>query len=254
MTVSTPKDPCAFLSSFDTIVVIDDSGSMAGSSWPEVKNVLSAITPICTTHKKDGVNFYFLNHKTWYSGNVRAGKAGGGYHGICLAETVHNIFTKIHPYCTIPTGQRFNDILRSYLQLLKSRKQNTQSVKPINIIVITDGAASDDVESIIITAAEKPDKLNAPKHQVGNKPGARETLQELDDDLARKDTGKLRDLVDTITWDQDNRDVLTADRILKGVLGAVLRRLDRRRWRRGCRRTMVDRLRLRQSHNVASIF
>ncbi|KAK0740058.1 hypothetical protein B0T18DRAFT_392955 [Schizothecium vesticola] len=33
--LSTPDDPYAFLSTFDTVFVIDDSGSMAGHSWRE---------------------------------------------------------------------------------------------------------------------------------------------------------------------------------------------------------------------------
>ena len=46
--LSTPEDPYVFLSTFDTVCVIDDSDSMAGHSWSEVKEVLRTITPICT--------------------------------------------------------------------------------------------------------------------------------------------------------------------------------------------------------------
>ncbi|GKT49892.1 uncharacterized protein ColSpa_10073 [Colletotrichum spaethianum] len=236
MRVSTPEDPYAFLSSFDTIFIVDDSGSMAGRSWPEVQNVLRAITPICTSHDDDGVDLYFLNNKTTDSGNARAGKAAGGYYGIRRTETVHEIFTTVRPRGATPTGQRLHAILRSYLQLLESKKHDLESVKPINIIVITDGAPSDDVESTIISAAKKLDKLDAPMHQVGvqffqvgNEPGAREALRELDDDLVGRIDGDLRDMVDTVTWENGNRGVLTADSILKVVLGAVVRRLDRRR-------------------------
>ncbi|OHW90228.1 von willebrand factor domain-containing protein [Colletotrichum incanum] len=236
MSVSTPEDPYAFLSSFDTIFVVDDSGSMAGRSWPEVQNVLRAITPICTSHDDDGVDLYFLNNKTSDSGNARAGKAAGGYYGIRRAETVHEIFTMVRPRGATPTGQRLHAIVRAYLQLLESKKHDVESVKPINIIVITDGAPSDDVESTIISAAKKLDKLDAPMHQVGvqffqvgNEPGAREALRELDDDLVNRVDVDLRDMVDTVTWEHGNRGVLTADSILKVVLGAVVRRLDRRR-------------------------
>ncbi|KAK2029495.1 hypothetical protein LX32DRAFT_639026 [Colletotrichum zoysiae] len=235
MNISTPEDPYAFLSSFDTIFLVDDSGSMAGRSWPEVQNVLRAITPICTSHDDDGIDLYFLNNKTSDSGNAREGKAAGGYYGIRRAETVHNIFTTVRPRNATPTGQRLQAILRPYLQLLE-RNDDIESVKPINIIVITDGAPSDDVESTIISAAKKLDKLDAPIHQVGiqffqvgNEPGAREALRELDDDLVNRVDGDLRDMVDTVTWEHGNRGVLTADSILKVVLGAVVRRLDRRR-------------------------
>jgi len=137
--------------------------------------------------------------------------------------------------CT-PTGQRLLAILKPYLQLLETKKNDIESVKPINLIVITDGAPSDDVEATILYAAKKLDKLDAPMHQVGvqffqvgNEPGAREALRELDDDLVGRCDGDLRDMVDTVTWENGIRGMLTADNILKVVLGAVVRRLDRRR-------------------------
>ncbi|KAK1723800.1 uncharacterized protein BDZ83DRAFT_579961 [Colletotrichum acutatum] len=236
MSVSTPEDPYAFLSSFDTIFVIDDSGSMSGRSWPEVQGVIRNIAPICTSHDEDGVDLYFLNHKTQAGGNPREGKAAGGYYGIRRADTVEGIFTSVRPRGCTPTGQRLLAILKPYLQLLETKKNDIESVKPINLIVITDGAPSDDVEATILYTAKKLDKLDAPMHQVGvqffqvgNEPGAREALRELDDDLVGRCDGDLRDMVDTVTWETGTRGVLTADNILKVVLGAVVRRLDRRR-------------------------
>ncbi|KAL0940851.1 von willebrand factor [Colletotrichum truncatum] len=236
MSVSTPEDPYAFLSSFDTIFVIDDSGSMSGRSWPEVQGVLRAITPICTAHDPDGIDLYFLNHKTSARGDPREGKAPGGFYGIKRADTVEGIFSSVRPRGATPTGQRLHNIFKPYLQLLDSKKDDMDSVRPINIIVITDGAPSDDVESTIISTAKKLDKLDAPLHQigvqffqVGNEPGAREALRELDDDLVDRVDGDLRDMVDTVTWENNTRGILTADSILKVVLGAVVRRLDRRR-------------------------
>jgi hypothetical protein len=53
---STADDPYAFLSSFDTVFLIDDSGSMAGRSWRETAAALETITPICVAHD---VSVYF---------------------------------------------------------------------------------------------------------------------------------------------------------------------------------------------------
>lgn len=104
-------------------------------------------------------------------------------------------------------------------------------MKPLNIIVITDGMPTDDPESVIIAAARKLDQLEAPAwqvgiqfFQVGNEIGATEALKELDDGLA--EMGNVRDMVDTVPFAAGQR--LSADRILKVVLGAVNRRLDRR--------------------------
>ncbi|KAI2479380.1 von willebrand factor [Pyrenophora tritici-repentis] len=105
----------------------------------------------------------------------------------------------------------------------------------MNIIVITDGEPSDDVESAIIQAARKLDKLDAPTwqvgiqfFQVGREPGAREHLKQLDDGLAElaKDDD-LRDIVDTVPFTGTGDEKLTATGIMKVVLGSVNRRLDR---------------------------
>ena len=60
---STDDDPYAFLSTFDTLFLIDDSGSMAGRNWREVKQCLEAITPVCVDHDKDGIDIAFLNRR-----------------------------------------------------------------------------------------------------------------------------------------------------------------------------------------------
>ena len=100
---------------------------------------------------------------------------------------------------------------------------NTKTTKPINIIVITDGEPSDDVEAPIIACAKKLDKLDAPAwqvgvqfFQVGKEPGAREALKQLDDGL-REASGddELRDIVDTVPFKGDDDAELTGAGIIK---------------------------------------
>ncbi|KAF1844344.1 uncharacterized protein K460DRAFT_290836 [Cucurbitaria berberidis CBS 394.84] len=219
--VSTDADPYAFLKTFDTIFLIDDSGSMAGRSWKETGAALETITPICTQRDADGIDIYFLNHPD-----------SSLYKNIKTAGTVVEIFQTVRPGGATPTGQRLNKILRPYLQRYERAPETT---KPINIIVITDGEPSDDVESPIIQAAKKLDKLDAPAwqvgiqfFQVGKEPGAREHLKQLDDglkELAGDDD--LRDIVDTVPFTGEGDAQLTGVGILKICLGAVNRRLDR---------------------------
>jgi hypothetical protein len=92
------------------------------------------------------------------------------------------------------------------------------------------------VESPIINAAKKLDRLDAPAwqvgiqfFQVGREPGAREHLRLLDDELAELAGGDLRDIVDTVPWLGEGDQELNSDGILKVVLGSVNRRLDRKR-------------------------
>jgi uncharacterized protein YegL len=235
--ITNDEDKYAFLSSFDTIFLVDDSGSMTGRPWQEVADVLRAITPICTSHDKDGIDIYFLNHRS-REYPPDAGKPAGGYYGIDTPEKVQMVFERAQPHGITPTGQRLGDILNPYIARFEPRNEiheDVRNVKPINIIVITDGSPTDDPESIIVQCAGRLDKCVAPPHQVGiqffqigTDKGATKALRELDDELSSQG---VRDMVDTVTWDGKSSNsvkALTAEGILKVVLGAVIRRLDRR--------------------------
>ncbi|KAL2126185.1 hypothetical protein VTI74DRAFT_1517 [Chaetomium olivicolor] len=238
--ITSPEDPYAFLSSFDTIFVIDDSGSMMGASWRETKEALRAIAPICTAHDADGVDVWFLNHRNPHD---KDRTQHGCYRNVRDAARVKQLFRDVRPTGATPTGTRLRHILKPYVDRYESavrRTGNTDDcgVKPVNIIVITDGAPTDDPEAVIVSAAQKLDKLDAPPHQVGiqffqvgDLPDAAEALRQLDDELAHSG---VRDMVDTVTWsgDSSGRPVLTAEGILKVVLGAVVKRLDRKRSQR----------------------
>jgi len=237
--ITSREDPYAFLSSFDTVFLIDDSGSMAGRSWREVKEVLSSIAPVCTSHDANGIDVYFLNARN----TSPSASASGGAQGFCNIATprqVEDLFKQVRPQGATPTGTRINAILKPYLRgyeraVARTGDPDDCGVKPVNMIVITDGAPTDDPEAVIISLARKLDALDAPPHQVGiqffqvgNDREASKALKELDDGLAEQGGG-VRDIVDTVTWEGSAGHVLSADAILKVVLGAVVKRLDRRR-------------------------
>ena len=210
--------PYAFLAQFDTVFLIDDSGSMAGRSWRETSDALAAIAPICTEQDSDGIDIFFLN-------NRRRGSNLGAYNNIKTTTEVREIFSIARPTGGTPTGQRLNDILKPYLAKVAQDVERTNqgqdsTLKPLNIIVITDGAPHDDPAQVIIQAAKKLDKLDAVPwqvgiqfFQVGNETEATEALKEMDDDLAGEND--VRDMVDTTKWSKDNA-TLTAEGILKG--------------------------------------
>lgn len=231
-TTTDVDSPFEFLGQFDTVFLIDDSGSMAGASWRETSCALSAISPIVTAQDKDGIEIFFLNHR-----NPRARSGLGSYQNIRTATSVQEIFEMVRPSGGTPTGTRLNAILKAYLADLSDTSQRRGQdidVKPLNVIVITDGIATDDVESSIVSAARKLDQMGAEPwqvgiqfFQVGHERAAAQDLQELDDALA-KEHG-VRDIVDTVPWNGVNGSVLTADGIMKVTMGAINRRLDRMR-------------------------
>ncbi|EPE03802.1 von willebrand factor [Ophiostoma piceae UAMH 11346] len=265
------EDPFAFLATFDTVFVIDDSGSMAGRPWREVHAVLTAIVPICTERDADGVDIYFLNHRctpqqqqlllgqTHQQGQPRVppGKSAGGFHNVRTNDAVGRIFNAVKPSQSTPTGMRLGSILKPYLRFYEAKRKeleergefgdpDPEEVKPMNIIVITDGVPTDDLEDVLVDAAKKLDSMDAPPYQVGvqffqvgTEPDAAAYLKHLDDTLGQNEPNPIRDMVDTVTWDSSanvgsgsnaNRPqplILQADAILKTVLGAVVKRLDK---------------------------
>lgn len=245
----------AFLRDFDTVFLVDDSSSMQGSRWREAADAIAAIAPICTQYDKDGIDIYFLNHRrrpsnsrdsynrqnTWRQPTYEPGV--DGYQHIQTAEQVQAIFDSVRPSGSTLVGTRLSNILEPYLQRVEAMHAAKKArgyadpdvdVKPINIITITDGEFTDDAEGVIVKTARKLDgptcdaipwQVGIQFFQIGNDVRASNFLRQLDDDLRGPDM-RMRDIVDTIPWKQ-NGVPLNSEGILKTVLGAVNKRLDR---------------------------
>ncbi|CDM38270.1 hypothetical protein DTO013E5_8693 [Penicillium roqueforti] len=179
-----------------------------------------------------------------------------GYHNIKTAQLVSEIFASVIPSGGTGVGARLFDILDPYTKLLEAKETERQaqkhvsgvlarsielepveSVKPINIITITDGVFTDDAESIIIKTAQTLDgpacraipwQVGIQFFQIGNDEMARQYLDVLDKDLgSRCHDLHLRDIVDTVSWRNRAGERLEGYGILKAVLGAVHKKLDR---------------------------
>ncbi|KAL3481985.1 hypothetical protein BJX99DRAFT_217923 [Aspergillus californicus] len=224
----------SFLSSFDTVFLVDDSSSMRGKRWREAEDAIAAITPICTHYDSDGIDIYFLNHRS----HTRAAKAGG-YQNVTDASGVREIFKSVSPSGATPVGTRLHNILTPYMRDLgKFTALGRESeVKPLNIIVITDGVFTDDAETVIVKIAQQLDhsslqavpwQVGIQFFQVGDDEPARKYLEALDDELSRRRSYEgIRDIVDTVPWKGDKGKVLNAEGILKCVLGAVNKKYDK---------------------------
>lgn len=209
------------LAQFDTVFLIDDSGSMSGPNWSQTSDALAAVVPICTAHDSDGVDIYFLNSHAAHT-NIRS------------SADVLAIFDAVRPSGATPTGRRLGDLFTRYMKLYKQ----DPNIKPINIIVITDGVATDPrkLEKNIIDTAKELDKLKAKDRQigvqffqVGSDEAATESLVELDNSLG--EASGARDMVDTVSWrDMNGGNGLSAEGILKVVMGGIDKRMDRK-WR-----------------------
>ncbi|XTI93103.1 hypothetical protein V2W45_1472533 [Cenococcum geophilum] len=144
---------------------------------------LKTIIPICIAYDANGINIYFLNNPN-----------STHYRNITTPATITEIFTSIR------------------LIALESAKP-----KLINIIVITNGEVSNNVESLIIAAIKKLNKYDA---LACKEPSAKEHLKQLNDELIAGEED-LRDIINTISFTRDEGTKLTTNGILKVVLSAV---------------------------------
>lgn len=232
--VAADDDEYIKLEQFDTVFLIDDSGSMQGKKWEETANAMKVVARHCIKYDDDGIDIYFLNHK---SANRDKKRAHGGYYGIRSNEDVAACFNLVKPRNGTLTGARLMYILEPYMLRLEAAERMTE-IKKLNLIVITDGEAFDEPKLIIKDTAERLDKLRAPYdqvgiqfYQIGNDKKATKQLEEMDN---MADSSNFRDMVDTEAYNpqRGNYGTIDGEQLLKVCLGAVDRKLDRKNKRR----------------------
>ncbi|THU91885.1 hypothetical protein K435DRAFT_967917 [Dendrothele bispora CBS 962.96] len=211
----------SILKGFDTVIIVDDSSSMRdGGRWTEAGNALSELADFAGQYDADGLDIYFLN-------NEAVGK------NIRNAEQVREMFSKVQPCGVTNIGASLEKLLYEYIDLLddteeKEGKSALRKIKPVNYIVITDGEATDDPESVIVQAAKRLDVKFRPMTQVGIQfvqigplQSAARFLERLDDTLGRKH--RIRDIVDTTRYSGRK---ISAEMLIKILVGGINRRVD----------------------------
>ncbi|KAL2047637.1 hypothetical protein N7G274_000679 [Stereocaulon virgatum] len=263
ITVNDDDDPFNRLIMFDTVFIVDDTGSMIKAArdrepegqdrWAATAEALQHITQLAASKDPDGIDIRFLK-----SGNLNEDN-------ITSVDTVMEILGLIDMYDGSHGGgtvfkEHLEDeisprleLYRDYLEqecsykenlrrLAKDRQARARLVRPkpptkLNLIVITDGQADDrqEVEDYIVETALELDKLKAPTAQIGiqfvqigEDASAREYLKRLDDDLKRRDP-PIRDIVDTTPCDSHiAQGAAFQDVLVQVLLGAVTKDIDER--------------------------
>ncbi|GAA6038185.1 hypothetical protein JCM8097_005783 [Rhodosporidiobolus ruineniae] len=215
---SSVEDRLAPLSRYDLVLLVDDSPSMTeGNRWRETREALMGVVEACARYDRDGLDVWFMNSEDKKLENVT------------MPHIVAAAFDSIVPFGSTPTGVIMDEILRDYVERVEDAKATKQRVKPLLLMVLTDGRADDPdmVRDIIIEFAQRLDDIRAPPYQMGiqfvqlgDDPEAREFLQELDDEL--KPQLGVRDMVDTVPYQGQ----ITPEFILKAALGAVVKSID----------------------------
>ena len=150
-------DHFEYLEKFDTIFVIDDSASMAGTRWIEVKEAVIRCARIVLAYDMDGVDIYFLNSSANDVSRVHA------------LEHICAILDSVQPHGSTPIDLCLDEIFYEYLHRFK-KAGSLGWVKPVNIIVLTDGAPDEgiwDLRHLFVRTAHELEILKAPRLQLG---------------------------------------------------------------------------------------
>ncbi|HET6347135.1 MAG TPA: VWA domain-containing protein, partial [Myxococcota bacterium] len=218
------NDRLKLLSLFDTVIIIDDSPSMRArdggrkTRWDRARDVLAKVADKAAQHDKDGIKVCFLNKTELNTDGIKDSEQ-------VLAlfdEAKGAVFDGHYRSQGTPTKEALRRELGGYVQAVAS---DATALKPLNVIVITDGRSNDDFGLIddLKGYARSLDEANAPLSQlgvqffqVGKDETATKTLEDIDNNMKG-----VRDMCDTRSGTD-----LTPELIFDTLLGAISRRID----------------------------
>lgn len=173
------------LALFDTILYIDDSGSMAfeenGERIDDIKLILNRVAFATSLFDTDGIQVRFMNSQV--QGN-----------GIRNEQQVAQLLTQVKFSGMTPLGRELNAKILQPLVIQPARSGQLQ--KPVLVITITDGQPTGEslnhVNQMMLQASQEMQRnprygkgaLSFQFAQVGNDLKAREFLGKLDEDPA----------------------------------------------------------------------
>lgn len=216
--INTDDDIFNRLKIFDTVFIIDDTGSMGlpvrkddpdgPNRWEVTKDALEHVADIAARHDEDGIDIRFLKATELDENKIASGdRVVEILEHIDVADENHGGGTEFK--------NQLESVIRSYLtdyedyiddtaefKRSKGRGAHPKEPKFLNVIVITDGQADDEeeVEEYIVKVAKKLDRMDAPKNyigiqfiQIGDDDRATSFLQRLDDEL-KTQNNPIRDV------------------------------------------------------------
>eukprot|EP01118_Nematostelium_gracile_P009407 TRINITY_DN3169_c0_g1_i1.p1 TRINITY_DN3169_c0_g1~~TRINITY_DN3169_c0_g1_i1.p1 ORF type:complete len:348 (-),score=91.74 TRINITY_DN3169_c0_g1_i1:4-1002(-) len=159
------------------ILIVDKSGSMAGSLWRSAEKAVKHLAPYICKADPNGITLYFFTDSFVKYDNVQT------------AHDVEKLFSKEKPSFSTNLTDVLKDAFSCHFKV----------GKPSTILVITDGSP-DNQETVmqeIRSAAnglQQDSDLSITFVQIGRDPSAESFLKKLDDSLGAK-----FDIVDTVT-------------------------------------------------------
>ncbi|OBA21257.1 hypothetical protein METBIDRAFT_31817 [Metschnikowia bicuspidata var. bicuspidata NRRL YB-4993] len=214
-----PESQLSALKGYDIVYLVDDSSLMAWREkisgivpWPSARDALVSFSNLCAEWDDDGQDIYFINRPQGLKG--------------CTPDEIAHAFDSAPPSGLTNMGRKLQQIAYEYF-----KDFDPIQTKPVNIIAITDGEFTDDVETVVRWIVKNLEKKNALANsfgiqfvQIGADIKAKKHLEYLDDNLS----DLSRDIVDTVPWLEHRVDGRGFDGkyLLKAVCGAINKKLD----------------------------
>ncbi|BGP08282.1 hypothetical protein JCM10049v2_004129 [Rhodotorula toruloides] len=185
------EDALCALGKYDTVFLVDDSGSMMGVWEAQLATALSAVVKTAAQYDDDGVDIAFFNSRERCTSTS--------------SDEILEVFRRVKPRYKTPTADAVRRVLEPYMQTLEEwqrsgKEKGKPRPKPLNLVILTDGAPDDDQnpEMVLVETARRLDAGRFPPFQVGcsfvqigNYTEAAEHLRMLDDDLKEKHGPKI---------------------------------------------------------------
>lgn len=120
--------------------------------WDETREALVGVVEKSIQYDEDGIDIYFFNSSVVVE-NLKT------------AQDVRSLFRRVEPRRSTPTAKALRRVLEPYLiklEQLNAAKQSgrpsNEIVKPLNIVVLTDGAPdrNESPEGVIVVSISRP--------------------------------------------------------------------------------------------------
>ncbi|KAF8806823.1 hypothetical protein BYT27DRAFT_7256829 [Phlegmacium glaucopus] len=135
-----PSHMDQWVEKYRAVFVVDDSHAMViGGMWGKARDAVIQVINEVTQYDASGIDVYFLN-------SLLYGEA------IVTREEVTQISSQIKPQGPSPIGARLEFVLNKIIDQLERAKHNSADygqTKPVNIIVLTNSAPSDNAARAI---------------------------------------------------------------------------------------------------------
>ncbi|KAH7096707.1 hypothetical protein BKA62DRAFT_489217 [Auriculariales sp. MPI-PUGE-AT-0066] len=211
----------AYLTYYDIVFLVDDSATIQPNEWEEIKQALMGLIEEAAKFDVDGVTVQFFNDPTKIENTKNV-------------DDVKNAFAKVKPRGTANVGKKLKAIIDAHntasAAAQKISEKALYDVKPLSIIVLTDGEFTEDPEEIIAKlrpTVQATKEIKSPEDlnrrigvqfvQVGQDSEATCALNELDKALPAGE-----DMIDTVRWNT----ALTTENLYKVLLGGIYDTID----------------------------